>query len=408
MLRSIKNAREVHLLLLNNIDLTFKRFLYEKIDFNERLIGIVGPRGVGKTTLILQYLKENYASNPQALYLLADNIFLRKNDLFNLAREFYLKQGGRLICIDEIHRYENWNQELKNIYDSFPEIKIVFSGSSSLNLIKGKHDLSRRGVVYNLPGFSFREYLLFETNQKTKVLSLKDILSFPGKNSLALGKVENLLMHFDRYFSHGYYPFFRETKKEELYFQKINNVVDKIIYEDIASSYKLKTQNLITFKQILAFLATISHGEINIYKLSNSLNKNYDTVSYYLEILNEAGLIRFLPSGKTGRALVRKTKKFFLDNTNLYGAINFNIGKSAKIGTLRENFILNQLQNAGFNPLFSEVGDIKINGLAVLEIGGKNKRDSQLKKFKKGFLVMDDILVGGEKQIPLYLFGFLY
>jgi len=404
---NIKNIREIYALLLNKVDLQYKRFLYDKIDFDQRLIGIIGPRGVGKTTLILQYLKENHAENPKAIYLLADNVFFKKNDLFNFVRDFYLKQGGRLVCIDEIHRYENWNQELKNIYDSFPDMKIIFSGSSSIDLVQGKHDLSRRGVIYNLPGFSFREYLLFETGQELEVISLDNVFSEHEKINMKLAKIENILMHFNNYLSAGYYPFYRETKEISLYYQKINNVINKIIYEDITSFYKLKTQNLIVFKQILVFLATISPGEINVHKLANSLGKNYDTAANYLEILNEANLVRFLGISKSGHALIRTAKKVYLDNTNLYGAINFNLGKEIQIGTMRENFMLNQLQNAGLNPAFSEVGDMKINGV-VLEIGGKNKKTNQIKNVKNSFLVADDILIGNEKQLPLYIFGFLY
>lgn len=404
---NIRNIREIYALLLGKTDLSFKRFLYGKIDFSQRLIGIIGPRGVGKTTLILQYLKENYANDPKAIYLSADNVFFEKNDLFNFVREFYLKQGGRLACIDEIHRYENWNQELKNIYDSFPDMKIIFSGSSSINLAQGKYDLSRRGVVYNLPGFSFREYLLFEKKEKKETFRLDDIFSDHEKISMKLAKIENILMHFDNYLRGGYYPFYRETKEKELYYQRISNVIDKIIYEDIAPFYKLKTQNLAAFKQILVFLATISPGEINIHKLSNSLEKNYETAANYLGILNEANLVRFLAVDKSGHALIRTAKKVYLDNSNLYFAINFNLGKEIKIGTVRENFILNQLQNAGLNPAFSEVGDLKVNG-TILEIGGKNKKQNQIKSVKNSFLVLDDILTGEKNQIPLYLFGFLY
>jgi predicted AAA+ superfamily ATPase len=404
---NIKNIREIYALLLNRVDLQYKRFLYNRIDFDQRLIGIIGPRGVGKTTLILQYLKENHADNPKAIYLLADNVFFEKNDLFNFVRDFYLKQGGRLVCIDEIHRYENWNQELKNIYDSFPDMKIIFSGSSSVDLVQGKHDLSRRGVVYNLPGFSFREYLLFETGQDLEVFSLDDIFSEHEKINMKLAKIENVLMHFNNYLSVGYYPFYRETKEVGLYYQKINNVIDKIIYEDITSFYKLKTQNLVVFKQMLVFLATISPGEVNVHKLANSLGKNYETVANYLEILNEASLVRFLGISKSGYALIRTAKKVYLDNTNLYGAINFNLGKEIQIGTMRENFMLNQLQNAGLNPTFSNVGDMKVSGV-ILEIGGKNKKIDQIKNIKSSFLVVDDILVGNEKQLPLYMFGFLY
>ena len=407
MNNNIQYIKETQYILLKNIDLSFKRSLYGEIDFNQRLIGIIGPRGVGKTTLILQFLKEKYNKDETALYFLVDNVLFKKGDFLNLAREFYLKHGGRLICVDEIHRYENWNQELKNIYDTLPDLKIIFSGSSSLNLVKGKYDLSRRGVIYNLGGFSFREYLSFEKNIDIGKFSLSKLIKNYQKISVDLMEIRNILKNFNEYLSTGYYPFFKETGNKQLYFQQINNIIDKIIYEDIASSYSLKTQNLIVFKQILHFLATISPGEISINKLANSLEKNHATISEYLNILNEASLIRFLPTNKAGHSLIRHAKKVFLDNTNLTQAINNNLGKTIDIGTVRELFALNQLQNAGYIPTYTPHGDLFVNGY-TFKIGGKNKNDKQIKSIKNSYLVLDNIIVADKRKIPLYLFGFLY
>lgn len=406
---NIQSIRETQHLLQNKVDLLFKRFIYQKIDFKQRLIGIVGPRGVGKTTLILQYLKQKHEQSQKALYVLADMVLLKKGDLYNLARKFYLNHGGRLICIDEIHRYVNWNQELKNIYDSLPNLKIIFSGSSSLNLIKGKGDLSRRGVIYNLPGLSFREYLIFTKKiNNASVFTLNKLFKNYQNISIDLAKqIPDILKYFNAYLNSGYYPFFKETNNHQLYFQQINNIIDKTIYEDIANFYQLKTQNLITFKQILSFLATISPGEININKLANSLGKNHATISEYLSILEETGLIRFLTTSKSGHSLVRKSKKVFLDNTNLLQALNKNLGKTVQMGTKRELFVLSQLQNTGYCPAFIEKGDFLVNDFA-LEIGGKNKTKEQIKKIKKSFLALDDILIADYQKIPLYLFGFLY
>jgi len=404
---NIQSIRETQYLLQNKISLLFKRFIYQRIDFKQRLIGIVGPRGVGKTTLILQHLKEKHSKNQKAIYVLADLVLLKKGDLYNLAREFYLKYGGRLLCIDEIHRYANWNQEIKNIYDALPNLKIIFSGSSSLNLIKGKNDLSRRGIIYQLPGLSFREYLAFAENINAPAFSLNQLFQNYQKLSSNLIKIENILKYFNEYLSAGYYPFFKETNNQQLYFQQINNIIDKTIYEDIANFYQLKTQNLITFKQILSFLASISPGEININKLANSLDKNHATIAEYLGILEETGLIRFLTTNKSGHSLVRKAKKVFLDNTNLLEALNKNLGKTLNIGTKRELFALSQLQNAGYLPFFTEKGDFLVNNY-VLEIGGKNKTKKQIKESKKSFLVLDDVLIADHQKIPLHLFGFLY
>ena len=234
---SIKNIIETQNILLQRQNLDFKRFLYDEIDFSQHLIGIVGPRGVGKTTLILQYLKENFfdKNKDEAVYFLADNVALRDGDLFNLVRTLHVEQGVSLVCIDEIHRFHNWNQELKNIYDSFPDLKIIFSGSSSIGLVKGKFDLSRRGVVYNLPGFSFREFLLFFKNISFKKYTFKQIIRNHQSIVREVSKEKKLLKYFKEYLRCGYYPFYLETNNIKLYRRQRSNVIDKIIYEDIAS-----------------------------------------------------------------------------------------------------------------------------------------------------------------------------
>lgn len=324
-----------------------------------------------------------------------------------LATDFYYKEGGRLLCIDEIHRFENWNQELKNIYDSLPDMKVIFSGSSSLNLVKGRYDLSRRGIMYNLPGFSFREYLAFYKNISLKKIDFKDLLDNYQQISQKFIKIKGLLKYFKEYLQQGYYPFYNETTQKELYFQQINSIVDKIIYEDIASFYSLKTKNLIIFKQLLHYLSTITPGEISVNRLASSTKRNYATIFEYLTILEEAGLVRFLTNNKAGHSLLRHAKKVFLDNTNLLVALTNFIGKTEGPGTLRELFVLNQLQNIGIIPTYTVNGDFDVRGY-IFEVGGKNKNFSQIKNIKKSFLVLDDIVIGDKHKIPLYLFGFLY
>ena len=402
-----QNIRETQNILIESQNLVFKRFLYAEIDFKQRLIGIVGPRGVGKTTLILQYLKENFYKKEEAIYLIADNALFKKGDLLNIAHDAYFKHGAKLLCVDEIHRFQNWNQELKNIYDTLPELKVIFSGSSSLNLIKGKYDLSRRGVIYNLPGLSFREYLDFYHGIKIKKISLDELIKNYFKISAGLAKNRNILKYFNEYLRFGYYPFFKETNNKILYYQQLNNVIDKIIQEDIASFYNLKTENLILFKQILYFLATISPGEVNVNKLASSLERNYATIAEYLSILEEASLLRFLTNNRTGHSLVRHAKKVFLENTNLLFAINANIGKSEDIGMARELFVLNQLQNNNLIPMYTKNGDFEVNNFCF-EIGGKSKKNTQIKNIKNSFLILDDIISADKNKIPLYLFGFLY
>ncbi len=408
---NIANIKEIQKILLAEQHTEFKRFLYNKIDFSQQLIGIVGPRGVGKTTLILQYLKENFYDKKKSddvAYFLADNVVLQKGDLFELARILHIEQGVELVCIDEIHRFPNWNQELKNIYDSFPKLKVIFSGSSSIDLIKGGYDLSRRGVVYNLPGFSFREFLLFYKKLEFEAVPFNNILKKHQEIEKIITKEKKLLRYFKEYLKIGYYPFFNETKNKKLYNKQIGNIIDKIIYEDIASIYKLKTNNLIVFKQILYFFATITPGEFSINKLASSLGHNHSTISEYLNILREAGLVQFLTNDKAGHKLVRQAEKVYLDNTNLLYAISEIVGKRAELGTVREIFFLNQLQVVEKIPCFSKKkGDFVVDE-TVFEIGGKNKTTEQIEGIKNSFLVLDNILFGDKKIIPLYLFGFLY
>ena len=407
MKQNIQNIKEIQFLLLNNIDLRFKRYLYGRIDFGQRLIGLAGPRGSGKTTLILQYLKENHVGNDAAIYFAADNVLFQAGDLFELAREFYLKQGGRLICIDEIHRYPNWNQELKNVYDAFPELKIIFSGSSSLDLVSGQHDLSRRGVIYKLPGLSFREYLVFNGYADHGSFGFTELTGHYREIAGKIAATPDILKYFGAYIRSGYYPFYKETGNDKLYYLQINNVVDKAIYEDIASFYRLKTENLAVFKSMLAYLATVTPGDFSINKLANSTGKNHATISEYLNILADTGLVRFLSSGKTGHALVRHAKKVFLDNTNLAAALGEMLGQGPEIGTQRELFVLNQLQNSGHLPVYTAKGDLAVDGY-IFEIGGRNKNFSRLGDSARSFLALDDILIADKRKIPLYLFGFLY
>jgi len=406
---NIENIKEMQNILLENQNIDFKRFLYNEIDFSQQLIGIIGPRGVGKTTLILQYLKENfYKKKPDdAIYFLADNVVFEKGDLFELSKKLHIEQGVELICIDEIHKFPNWNQELKNIYDSFPNLRIIFSGSSSIDLVKGRYDLSRRGVVYNLPGFSFREFLVFYKGFTFKKIKFNDIINKHQSILKKISSEDKILRYFKEYLKIGYYPFFNRTKNVILYNDQISNTIDKVIYEDIASVYKLKTSNLITFKQILYFFATITPGEININKLASSLSRNHATISEYLNILQEAGLVRFLSNDKAGHMLVRHAEKIYLDNTNLLYAISTTVGKNIEIGMVREIFFLNQLEAIGKIACYTKKGDFSIDKI-TFEIGGKNKDDKQIKNIKNSFLVADNILYGDKKRIPLYLFGFLY
>jgi len=400
MKKLIQNYKKQLTLVKNLVNRKF----YNDFKMNHRFIGIVGARGVGKTTFLLNYLKSNYLDNEKALYVSADNLYFAENNLVDLVDQFIKIYGGEILCIDEIHKYKNWNQELKNIYDLYPGFKIIFSGSSSINLIKGKYDLSRRVILKKMSGFSFLEYLEFQTKLKFKPLTLDELIS--NKNFNQISETEKILGHFKNYLKQGYYPTFIEITDLRAYQETLINILDKNIFEDISSFYSLKTQNLDILRKIIYFFATSDPGSININKLASSLGKDHTTISGYIQILKDIEILIFLLNDKYGHSLVRNAEKIYLSNTNLLYAINNAIGKQVNIGLAREIFVISSLENAGYDVFYSKVGDIVCNDY-IFEIGGANKTKKQIKDVKNSFLVKDDVLYKAGRDIPIFMFGFL-
>jgi uncharacterized protein len=399
--------RETYHRLLAGTPVRNHRFLFSSFEMNERLVGLVGPRGVGKTTLLLQHIRERVGNPEEAFYASADHLYFNQVSLLEFVRDVFMSEGTRQFYFDEVHKYSGWEQELKNIYDSFPAVQVAFSGSSSLALTKGGYDLSRRAALYHLPGLSFREYLNFATGADHQPFSLEALLHDPGGLSEKLAEVPKLTGYFRRYLAEGFYPYVFEGGGH--YYEKIRAVVEKTIYEDIATHYRLKTENLHYFKKILAFLSTIPPGEMNVHKLGVSLGVDDKTAANYLLILQETGLIRMLAAGGRGHALIRKHKKTFLDNTTLQHAICHGLGQPVDPGAVRELFFMQATGNAGHAIFASDQGgDFKI-GATLFEVGGRNKGRAQLPKASQAeYVVKDDILVGSKRTIPLHLFGFLY
>ncbi len=394
---------------------TYERAIFKSLESEHRIIGIAGNRGIGKTTYLFYYLSKYYQDSDQALYVSADDVYFGKNTLIELVEQFIDQYDGKVLCIDEIHRYPGWAQELKNIYDAHhKQVKIIFSGSSATGLIKEKYDLSRRAVLKILPGFSFREYLEFKQNIKLPIFTLTNII----KNSAKINKIANtkkMLGMFKEYLRIGYYPIFSEFKIEENIFDSLSGVIDKIINIDIATNYSLKTETLPVFKKIIYFIFTSPPGSINVSKLARSLDKSFPDTSRYIEMARESGLVRYLLNDKTGHSMIRNAEKVYLNDTNLSYALSNSIGKEANLGTIRELFAINQLQSAGYTVFSATNGDIavvdnkKIFGDEyIFEIGGKNKDLKQINNVKNSFLALDDILYCDRRIIPLYLFGFLY
>lgn len=395
--------------LIEKTQLNSKRYLYH--DFKPgRLTGLIGARGVGKTTLLLQYIKEHLYQGKKVFYFSADSVYLVNNaSLLELVNELYLSEGYKHFFIDEIHKYANWSQELKNLYDSFPDIQIVFSGSSMLDIIKGTYDLSRRAKIYKLPGLSFREYLLLSkinaADPELPILDFQDIIN-DSTHVKSMVTIDRIKGHFKDYLKKGYYPFAFED--EDAYVSQIHQVIEKTIYEDIANYYNLKTESLIIFKKILVFLASIPPGEVNTNNIAKNLSVAHQTVEHYLSILDSVRLIHMIFPYEGGNQYLRKPQKIFLDNTNLLYALSQESGPSLNIGTLRELFFVQTLHDKNIDVYYSKQGDYRTVD-TLFEVGGKNKTAAQLAGSElKKIVVKDDTLSLSKGVLPLIYLGFLY
>lgn len=370
------------------------------------ITGVLGARGVGKTTFLIKHAIDLGAKKRKALYVSADNIFFLNHKLIDVADYLYKQTDVRFLFIDEIHRYPNWRMELKNIADTYPSFQIYFSGSSMIDLSQGKYDLSRRVLLYRLSGFSFREYLEYYHNIKLPVLKLEEIISSHLEITQGFS-LKQVLKHFNDYLKIGYYPFFKGFTHDLEKFQLLENAVQMTIYEDIGTFQSLKTSSLITIEQLFKFVINSSPGEINASKLAKNLGKDFDTISSYLRYLEQAGLIRFIYSDTTGQSYLKNPIKMYPENTNLIYSANISLLQDQERGKVRETFVVNQIQNQEVPIFYSQKGDFKIND-CIFEVGGKNKSTRQIRGEKNAFVLADDILMGTPSTIPLYLFGLLY
>jgi len=390
--------------LLRRTPKKVNRFLFEQIDWQSRLVGIAGARGVGKTTMILQYLAQQGGGSQKHLYISADHIRVEALGLYEIATSFF-QTGGTLLVIDEVHKYMNWAQELKNLYDFFPDARIIFSGSSTLELQLGKADLSRRAVYYSLPVLSFREYLMLTTDRTYAPLSLAEILDNHTSHATSILEDGQILGLFSEYLKQGVYPFFLEG--QAVYQQKLLHVVEKVLFEDIPSATGMRFSGIPILKKILYEVATSLPFELNIDRMANNFGVSRPTVYSYLDHLERAGLlIRVLPEG-AGATLTRKPAKLFLENTNLLRAVGQELDPADPLGTVRENFFVNQCRGAALQVRGARKADFWVEG-NVFEVGGRNKSQRQIRGEPNGYVVRDSVEVGFANVIPLWLFGFLY
>lgn len=380
--------------LLSETNTDFLRYLHDKIIWTDRMIAIVGARGVGKTTMMLQRIKLHHNIS-DTLYVTADDMYFADHKLLDLAEQF-VKMGGKYLFIDEIHRYVNWSKELKLIYDYLPHLQVVFTGFSMLDIYRGTDDLSRRVQLYTLHGMSFREYLNLRYHLQLQPLSLDDVLH----HNVAFDGVDYPLAAFKDYLNNGYYPFSREVG---LYHERLRQIVQLILDVDIPQFANMNAATSRKLKQLLAIIAKSVPFKPNYSKIAAIMGVSRDVLPDYILYMERAGLVNRLFTATTGIRELGKVAKIYLNNTNLAYALG---GSNTDIGNIRETFFFNQL-SVKADVRESPVSDFLVDGF-TFEIGGRKKGGKQIADTDNAYIVKDDIEFGFANTIPLHHFGMLY
>lgn len=384
---------EYYYKLLRESKSDFLRYIYSDINWNSRMIGLTGPRGVGKTTLVLQHIKKDLDIN-KTLYVTAEDFYFADNRLLDLADRFS-KKGGTHLFIDEIHKYKDWSKELKLIYDYHPELNVFFTGSSVLDINKGAADLSRRAIMYKMQGLSFREYLQLFHQITTESHTLKDIT----EHKVEVPQLEHPLPLFDDYLKKGYYPFAIEDDYEI----RLQQIITQTLESDIPQYADMHVSTGRKLKQLLAIIAKSVPFKPNISNIATMLGASRNNIADYCLYIEEAGLIAQLRDATGGIRGLGKVDKIYLDNTNLI----YNLAQeTSNIGNIRETFFLNQTRIHS-DVIASPVSDFLIEDM-TFEVGGKAKGQKQIQEVDKGFIVKDDIEFGYANIIPLWQFGMSY
>jgi uncharacterized protein len=386
---------------IHAVQYPFQRNVIGNINWNWRMNGILGARGTGKTTLLLQKLKEYQQEGKEVFYVRLDDLYFVDHNLYDLADSFH-KIGGEYLYLDEIHKYSGWTRELKNIYDSFPEMRIVFSGSSIIELLSQDADLSRRALMYEMTGLSFREYLLMTDILHNQTFQLSEVINNHVSIATQISGNIAVLKHFKDYLKTGFYPYFMEEDRnytitlEQVVRTVLENDLRIIDNFDVAQSRKMLT--------LLKIIAASAPFKPNISKISQKTDLHRQTVLLYLQYLEKARMIRLLNQPDKYISRLQKPDKLFIDNPNLFYVLN---PEMVNKGSLRETFALNQLA-VSHEVALHETADFLVDNKYVFEIGGKSKDLKQVKDSVDGFVLVDDIEVGFHKRIPLWLMGFLY
>lgn len=394
--------------LIENTSLVFKRALKESIDWRFPLIEIRGSRGVGKTTLMLQRAKELKANGEQVLYTSLDFPYFFQQSLFDFVTEF-VNYGGKHLFLDEIHRYpaknksSDWSLELKNIVDSFPELNIVYSGSSILHLYNGNGDLSRRKASYLLKGLSFREYLLLNNIIALENINIETLLKKHTSIAEEISKKIKPLKHFKRYLEVGYYPFFKDN--DVVYYSQIQQIINLIIDTDLPYLTSISTNAKEQLKRLLGAISTTVPYVPNMKNLASMIDvTDQRTLFKYLQLLEEAQILQLVKSNAKGNKVMQKPEKILIQNTNLMYALGMN---NTDIGSQRETFFYNQISTNN-EITYSGKADFLVNNSLLFEIGGKSKGQKQINGAKNAYIVADEIEIGFGNKIPLWLFGLTY
>ena len=378
------------------------RSIMQDINWNSRLIGIKGARGIGKTTLLLQYIKIHLKDEQdKALYVSLDNIWFSNHSLIELV-DYFVKREGKYLFLDEVHKYPNWTQELKNIYDDYPDLKVVFTGSSLLEILNARADLSRRAIVYKMQGLSFREFIAFETAISFDSYSLEEVLENHVEISKnILSKIKPLPL-FELYLKRGYYPFYKENP--EMYGIILLEIINMSLEIELPLLRKVDLAYVYKIKQLLLIVSESVPFVPNTSKLSEKIGIVRGTLLLYLHYLDEIGITcnLYKESGRISK--LQKPNKIFLDNSNLMFAL---APSSMNIGNMREAFFANQL---GYQHqlTYIEQTDFLVSRKYSFEIGGKNKKTKQISELENAYIAADNLEFGYKNTIPLWLFGFLY
>ena len=390
----LKNYQNNYLEMLK---FDYKRYIFDIIDFNQRLIGIIGARGVGKTTFLLQYLKENELPLSKKLYFSADAIEL--DSLFDIAYEFY-KNGGKLLIIDEIHKYKNFEIELKKIYDML-DLKVIFSGSSALKIDNSKGDLSRRAILYNMSGLSFREFIELKTSTKLPKYNFEELLKNHEDIAYEINSKIKPYEFWNEYLEYGYYPFYFESKSA--YLIRLKETINTVIEVDIPSLFPIDYDKIINLKKLVKLVCLSKPFKINLKELSSKIGtSDYQTLYRYLEYLKRGKIFNILRPKSKGDSIFVKPDKLYLSNTNLH----FSYCQTSEIGTIREVFFMSMFDTDRLEAISK--GDFLVDEKYIFEIGGAKKSFKQIKDIENSYVVADDIEIGSSNKIPLYLFGFMY